>query len=350
MKSLFFNSIDGDRKYNANDFTRYFSSILSNGVFLNGNNNFKVSVDNGMNITVNKGFGNINGNLFFEDSPTTLEIPTNHAQKYYIIVVRLDYLKREVTITYKETQDINNLQRDEGAYELCLALISVPPSEINILDENITDTRPNAEVCGFVNSLITVDGEELFTQFENEFNNWFDGVKGVFGEDIAGNLLNLINKNKNEISTIKKSFGAPNGIATLDREGLLNANQIKIMPMRVIKSVDRFTGSLELNGLELGGGKRNTVINIYTNVTSSDKWLQLKSNGALVLNETLRNSSSSYCVVNIIINNEGDLYYRINVDNAFKKPFKIFEKAIKNESSNISITCDVTFTFDILEV
>ena len=72
MKSLFFNSIDGDRKYNANDFTRYFSSILSNGVFLNGSNNFKVSAENGMNIIINKGYGNINGNLFFEDSQTRM--------------------------------------------------------------------------------------------------------------------------------------------------------------------------------------------------------------------------------------------------------------------------------------
>ena len=350
MKSLFFNSIDGDRKYNANDFTRYFSSILSNGVFLNGSNNFKVSAENGMNIIINKGYGNINGNLFFEDSQTRIELPTSHLQKYYIILIRLDYLEREVVITYKETQDINNLQRDEGIYELCLALISVPPSEINILDENITDTRPNAEVCGFVNSLITVDGEELFTQFESEFNNWFDGVKGVFGEDIAGNLLNLINKNKNEISTIRNSFGVSDGIATLDRDGLLNTNQIKKLPISVIKSVDTFTGSLELNGLELGGNKRNIAINIYTDVSSSRSLLRLKSNGNLIFSETLSHFSPSYCTVNILINNEGDLYYRINIDNAYKKPFKIFKKAIKSESNNISITSDAIFMFDILEV
>lgn len=259
-------------------------------------------------------------------------------------------MEREVVITYKETQDINNLQRDEGIYELCLALISVPPSEINILDENITDTRPNAEVCGFVNSLITVDGEELFTQFESEFNNWFDGVKGVFGEDIAGNLLNLINKNKNEISTIRNSFGVSDGIATLDRDGLLNTNQIKKLPISVIKSVDTFTGSLELNGLELGGNKRNIAINIYTDVSSSRSLLRLKSNGNLIFSETLSNFSPSYCTVNILINNEGDLYYRINIDNAYKKPFKIFKKAIKSESNNISITSDAIFMFDILEV
>lgn len=350
MKSLFFNSIDGDRKYNANDFTRYFSSILSNGVFLNGDNNFKVSIDEGMNIVVNKGYGNINGNLFFEDSPTKLEIPISHLQKYYIIVVRLDYLERNVTINYKETQDINNLQRDEGAYELCLALISVPPSEINILEENITDTRPNSKVCGFVNSLIKVEGEELFTQFENEFNNWFEDVKGVFGDDVAGNLLNLINENKNEILEIKDSFGRPDGIATLDGDGLLKNSHLPIPPIKVIQTMERFTNILELNGLGLGNNERNKIINIYTNVSNSSKSLTLTANGIIVLNETLKSSSFNFAVINIVINNEGDLYYRINIDNIIKKPFKIFEKAIKSNNSNIIINSDETFYFDISEV
>ena len=348
MKSLFFNSIDGDRKYNANDFTRYFSSILSNGVFLNGDNNFKVSVGSGMNITVNKGFGNINGNLFFEDAPTTLEIPTNHVQKYYIVVVRLDYLQREVTITYKETQDINNLQRDEGAYELCLALISVPPSEINILDENITDTRPNAKVCGFVNSLITVDGEELFSQFESEFNNWFDGVKGVFGEDVAGNLLNLINSNKDEISKIKNSFGKAGGVATLNSDGFIDEEHIQKQTIKLLNSSDVGTKTLELNGLNFGQASKNKVVNLYTSASSSASNFKITSNGEIILNERVESSSFAYVHIIIIINNSGEVLYRMHFDSKDRNPFKKTSKAISSE--NISISYDKTFKYDILEV
>jgi hypothetical protein len=39
----------------------------------------------------------------------------------------------------------------------------------------------------------TADMEAFVTQAGADFNTWFDGIKGILGEDEAGNLLNLIN-------------------------------------------------------------------------------------------------------------------------------------------------------------
>jgi len=49
-KSGFFNSSGGDRVYDATDFTRYFGSLATNGVFWASASNLKVSPGAGVNI------------------------------------------------------------------------------------------------------------------------------------------------------------------------------------------------------------------------------------------------------------------------------------------------------------
>ena len=42
-KGLFFNSVSGDRLYNASDFAEYFKGFFTNGVFYNSSDALKVS-------------------------------------------------------------------------------------------------------------------------------------------------------------------------------------------------------------------------------------------------------------------------------------------------------------------
>ena len=64
-KSFCFNSINGDRKYKAEDFREYFASFIGNGVFPNPSTNLQCIGENGdMTVTLKVGNGWIDGFLW----------------------------------------------------------------------------------------------------------------------------------------------------------------------------------------------------------------------------------------------------------------------------------------------
>lgn len=186
LKSFPFDSMDvlnaesgkmeSDRLYEAEIFRKYFAKFLSNGVYFGhyknyGENGMKVSAAGGLTIKVNAGAGIIEGADFEneEDKTFTLERPVS-GNRIDRVVVKLDK-----TLAVRETQlyvksgtgtTPATLQRDDNIYEICLAEVTVK-STSNIETADITDKRTNSNLCGIVNSLISVDGEELYQQFKD---------------------------------------------------------------------------------------------------------------------------------------------------------------------------------------
>ena len=60
LKFGFFNSVNGDRKYNADDISNYFLKLISNGVFATPSNAMQVQASAGMTINVSAGWAFIN--------------------------------------------------------------------------------------------------------------------------------------------------------------------------------------------------------------------------------------------------------------------------------------------------
>lgn len=63
-KSSFFNSVKGDRKYSAEDWTDYFGSIIGNGVFPEPSTGLQVEKHSGMRIKIQPGKAWINGYFY----------------------------------------------------------------------------------------------------------------------------------------------------------------------------------------------------------------------------------------------------------------------------------------------
>lgn len=172
--------MEPDRLYEAEIFRKYFAKFLSNGVYYGhyknyGENGMKVSASGGLNIKVNAGAGIIEGADFEceEDKTFTLERPTA-GNRIDRVVVKLDK-----TLAVRETQlyikagtgtTPATLQRDDNIYEICLAEVTVK-STSNIETSDIVDKRTNSSLCGIVNSLISVDGEELYQKFQDYIEN-----------------------------------------------------------------------------------------------------------------------------------------------------------------------------------
>lgn len=194
IRSLFFNSINGDRRYRAEDFASYFAKILTNGVFPNPSNNLQVLAKEGMKITIKAGGCNINGYFGINDTDevVTCSIANPMAQRIDIVVARWSLTNREIVLAVKS--NTTTLTRTADTYEICLAEITIPAGASSISQANIRDTRQDAVKCGLINSLITADSTTLFNQFEAQFNNWFADIKGKLNADVAGSLQMQIDK------------------------------------------------------------------------------------------------------------------------------------------------------------
>lgn len=177
--------MEPDREYEAKIFRKYFRMFLSNGVYYGdynnyGENSMKVSLDGGMNIKVAPGAGLIEGADFENTAERiiTLERPSSGERVDRIVVQLNDSLDvRQTKLLVKEGNGTTpaTLQRDNNIYEICIAEVTVK-STGNITEEDIADKRLNKDVCGIVNSLISVDGEELYQKFQDYIDTVTDNL------------------------------------------------------------------------------------------------------------------------------------------------------------------------------
>lgn len=234
-KFSFFNSVNGDRRYKAEDWANYFNKFITNGYFPNIASNLQVIASGtNMKVTLRAGAAWINGYMYQNTTDFDLTIQTADAvnSRKDRVVLRLDHEKRDIRAYVKKGTPSSSpvapaLQRDADAYELSVAEVYVRNGAVVITQEAVTDVRLNKDLCGVVNSLIQADTTMIFNQYWDwfvrtkqkyeednsvlisdfrkfmedekkrynaEFTAWFQTLKNVLDSNTAGNLLNEINK------------------------------------------------------------------------------------------------------------------------------------------------------------
>ena len=199
-----------DRTYLAEDIASYFASFVGNGVYANSADNLKIVPSDAMTIAVKAGKGRINGYYYENDSDLEFLLDNADGAKGRIdsVVLRLDLTNRYLRIFVKKGALATNpvaptLTRNADVYELQLATISVPAGATAIAEAQITDTRFNSAVCGIVAGVIEqIDATNLFSQYDDAFNTWFEGAKGILNSDTATQLSNRIDTVDGEIQKI----------------------------------------------------------------------------------------------------------------------------------------------------
>lgn len=199
-----------DRTYLAEDIASYFASFVGNGVYANSADNLKIVPSDAMTIAVKAGKGWINGYYYENDSDLEFLLDNADGAKGRIdsVVLRLDLTNRYLRIFVKKGALATNpvaptLTRNADVYELQLATISVPAGATAIAEAQMTDTRFNSAVCGIVAGVIEqIDTTNLFSQYDDAFNTWFEGAKGILNSDTAIQLSNRIDTVDGEIQKI----------------------------------------------------------------------------------------------------------------------------------------------------
>ena len=277
----FFNSINGDRKYNADDISNYFLKLISNGVFATPSSAMQVQESSGMTVRVSAGWGFINCKWINNDSPylLTLDAADVVLNRIDRIVLRLNTADnaRNISIAvHKGTPASNptapNLTRANGVYELSLAQIYVAAGSSAITQDNITDERANTSVCGYVTGLIDqIDTTNLFAQFtarfnrdRAEFNAWYDVAKEEVYES-----TNLVRKYTRTTTTTTAPVTALNvGIAPYTAFDILN---VYVNGLRLAEGTEYIVNGdtvTFVNPLDVAGTM--VTFEVYKSIDSSD--------------------------------------------------------------------------------
>lgn len=175
-KFSFFNDINNDRVYYAEDFARHLKKYFTNGIF---NNELQVLANDDMTITIKKGDANIEGYRYTNTSDLikTLEPADGVLNRIDNIIIRLDLTNRIISIQvvkgdFAENPVAPSLVRSTTVYDLRIATISIPAGTTTITQDLVSDRRFFTEECGDVISAVqTPDTQNLFIQIETEFNN-----------------------------------------------------------------------------------------------------------------------------------------------------------------------------------
>ncbi|MHB9947501.1 hypothetical protein CF055_00165 [Clostridium botulinum] len=332
-KSGFFNAMKvgdtWDRIYKAENYAEYFASFIGNGVFPNPSTNLQVIGTDRMQVIVKPGKGWINGYKYENTDDLILSVDVADGVLHRIdkIVLRYDVVEREIRVKIKKGEFASEpkapqLTRDADMYELGLADIKVNAGSISITQAYITDLRLNKELCGIVHGTVDqVDTTTIFNQYlewyknitgktEQELQNikenlktdfmfWFDGLKETLSGDVAGNLLNLINTNTENIKTkvssqelnefkddtasqlddITTLTGNKDNLKTTNKTNLVSAinevftsgNNVKINTVDALLQLDK---SLQITK----ESKWEDIIKNISKISTGKKWAQGTAN------------------------------------------------------------------------
>ena len=248
IKYGFFNSVDGDRKYDADDIGNYFLKLISDGVFATPATAMQVTAVSGLKVSVAAGWGFIkckylNNTAALQLTLSAADVVLNRIDR---IVMRLDTTNRLMTIAVKQgtaasTPTAPALTRvTGGVWELSLAQIYVGAGVTTITQANITDERADTSLCGYVTGLIDqIDTTNLFAQFTAAFNEWFDDVK----ESVVSTTI--LAQYRNTYTTPSDAAVSTIAIGISQYNSALDVLNVYINGFRLVNGVD-YT---ESNGL-----------------------------------------------------------------------------------------------------
>lgn len=206
-----FGSLAGDRKFGIDLWKRFFTNLISTGVFMRDlPTSFQVVEKSGMTVTLKAGMAYIDGVFVYMDADLDFVIsPSGGSIRHDIIKVFADYTGRDADAEVDEgavaVDGIYPLTRDTSAYEIAVADVTVGVGVASIAQSNIGDLRLDTDHCGIVTSLIEqVDTSTLYAQIQDDladfqtvneasFTAWFASIQDIFDESAETNLLNLIN-------------------------------------------------------------------------------------------------------------------------------------------------------------
>lgn len=201
----FFDSINGDRKYNADQMSNYFEGVIGDGVFKNVDNELQVAAHSGLTVKVKTGRAMVKCRWLRNSTDYYIEItPDSTYSKYVAICVEWDYQNRKVDLvqvsgTAASTPVKPSMTRTADKWQLALAYILVSANATSISQSNISDAR-STDDCGWVTGVIEqLSTDTLFAQWESIYQDYLNAMQENFND-----FLELLTADLNVSTFIQK--------------------------------------------------------------------------------------------------------------------------------------------------
>lgn len=227
----FYNSMNGDRKYDAVQLSSIFDGVIRDGVFQSIGGYLATKPGTGMQVIVSPGKAWFDHTWTVNDADLPLDISQSDVtlSRYDAVVLETDATKsvRENSIKVIKGTPASNpkkptLTNEGDVHQHPLAYILVPGGSTEIQVQNIDIMVGKAE-CPFVTSILeSVSIEALLEKWEGEFKawrdekqqevqEWFDDLQAQMDGNVAVNLQNQINKINQTTATAetKSLYGVP---------------------------------------------------------------------------------------------------------------------------------------------
>lgn len=222
--SGFFDSVWDDTKYNeetgtygdwnprylVDDFNNYFALFISNGVFAVPENQCKVVPGTGSSVVVLPGWAYINGRWYHNDAEKVIQVPVNASDENRVDSIKIRSNDSDGKILALFFENDTDLVRTESIYDLKIAEITVPPYSVSILEGNISDTRTDSSVCGYVSNILGSQGESGIQTQIGDLEDLTTVVKS--------NLVSAINEVKSGVNALQLAMSGNKAIVFATQE------------------------------------------------------------------------------------------------------------------------------------
>lgn len=194
----FYNSLNGDRKYDSEDLSRMFDGIIYDGIIGAVGNTFAVKAGTGNTVNVSSGRAWFNHTWTYNDAPMPISCGSAAVllDRYDAIVLEVNAASdvrknsiKVVTGTEASKPVKPTMENTEFVHQYPLAYILRKAGESAISQGNIENMVGTSECPLCTGVLKTMTTDQILAQWDAQFNTWFESAKGTLSGDVAGNLM-----------------------------------------------------------------------------------------------------------------------------------------------------------------
>lgn len=296
VTSGFFNSVNGDRKYSAEQMSAIFNGIINDGVFVNVGTAFAITADVGNKVLVGVGRAWIDSTWIYNDTPLEVELEDSDilTDRIDAVVLESDHSAPvrigsiKVVKGVAQTNPVRpTMEHSFYVNQYPIAYILRPKNSTAITQANITYMVGTSELPFVTGILETLDIDALVAQWGAEWREWFDAIKDELSDDAAGNLQQQIDDLEEQAALLAPSVSIPSGS---DLNDYIEAGTYFVRSMDVAQNVANspITTSaymfwvFEPYSKALNNTKRTQIAMTYNGVfyiryrESSGKWMSWK--------------------------------------------------------------------------
>lgn len=197
VTSGFFNSVNSDRKYNAEQMSAIFDGVINDGVFANIGTALTVTADTGFQVNVGIGRAWFNSKWIYNDSilALTLDIPEVLLSRIDAVVVEVDNSDtvragsiKIVKGTPSSTPQNPTLTHTDFVNQYPLAYILVEPGATSITQSKITNKVGTSD-CPYITGILQVQNiDNIVAQWGAQWIEWFTAEQNL-GESEMQQML-----------------------------------------------------------------------------------------------------------------------------------------------------------------